>query len=56
MYYLLEIGRKINSKTICRIKNLFVTTRVRGSGRVCVSPSVHFLIKFVYKNRGELEK
>lgn len=23
--YLVEIGRKINSKTICRIKNIFVT-------------------------------
>lgn len=26
--YLAKIGRKINSKTICRIKNLFVTTYI----------------------------
>lgn len=39
--YLAEIGRKINSKTICRIKNLFVTTYIHA--RVCV-----FLLLYIF--------
>lgn len=34
--YLAEIGKKINSKTICWIKNLFVTTYVRAYITTCV--------------------
>lgn len=62
--YSAEIGRKINSKTICRIKNLFVTTYVSVyyTTHIYVFPPapprrpVRFLIKFVYKNTGESEK
>lgn len=53
MYYICicrkSEGKSI-AKTICRIKNLFVTVHVCMCVCVCVvcvSPSVHFLIKFV---------